>query len=234
VLLARAKQTKGNAGERDRRRQSDEWTRARYAEAQQIEQLFREAWPRAKNHPGPTACYSLAISLGVVKLRAARAHTPKKPEKPEKLAAIKHARALLRDLAAVRRRWEAEAPEVHAIELVPDLVEHWRRGVDLIGQTEQHVQALLKWMTGGPQPPNAARFIAEKAQEAWRSMKGAKTPKSIKVGPDHPLCRFVTAALTRFVAGRDLSNNTVSDMLRGRERRRRESKRRRKTKAAKN
>lgn len=160
----------------------------------QVDHLFRETWPRAKRYPDRGACYSVATSIDIVK-NVARKPQLKRPE------ALKHARLLLRHLPDIRRRW-IDLPTAP----------------DLIDQTEKCVRAFLDVFT----PPrrrsrNPARLIAVEAQKAWTSVPGAKVPRSPK--PEAPLCRFVAAALN--LAGKNLSHDRVSDLLRERERRRR-------------
>jgi hypothetical protein len=55
-----------------------------------------------------------------------------------------------------------------------------------------------------------ARWIADMAQEAWRN--AGRTPED--AGPNQPLCKFVTTALTAI--GSKLSNEAVSSALRER------------------
>lgn len=209
--------------------------RARYAEAQQIEKLFRHTWPKAKRYPDVHACYRVAVSLNVVRMA-------RKPRQPAKLAAFKHARLLLRHLPAVRQRWEAAAAETRFIEIdseghesemviVAATLGHDKvfLGLDLIKQIERDVRAFLELAPLRQPQPNAAAFIAERVKKAWASVEGTKPPLSVR--PYDPLCCFVTAALAQFV-GKHLSPATVSDILRGRERRPRRSKTPKKTKAA--
>ncbi|MGP0061759.1 MAG: hypothetical protein ACLPID_21030 [Beijerinckiaceae bacterium] len=83
------------------------------------------------------------------------------------------------------------------------------------GWTESSDQRTLFCAVVRQPPPNGPAFIAEAVKATWATVPGAKVPRS--VGPDDPLCRFVTASIK--LAGKHLSVATVSDMLRGRNRR---------------
>ena len=182
---------------------------------QRLERLFRETWPKAKHHPNVTACYGLATRINTVKV----APKPKKVARP---MALKHGRLLLQHLPTLRQTWEAAA-QMHKMEIDGREIVIGQSGLDncvsalaVIKQTEQCVQAFLEACRVVQQPPpNGAAFIAAAVKATWESVRGAKVPKS--VGPNDPLCRFVTASMT--LAGKHLSAATVSDMLRGRHRR---------------
>lgn len=195
--------------------QPDAHQRAIMDLCRRLERLFRELWPRARRHPNVSACYGLATRISIVKI----ARKPKKVARP---TALKHGRLLLQHLPTLRQTWEAAA-QMHKMESDGREIVIDQSGLDncvsvlaVIKQTEQCVQAFLEACTVARQPPpNGAAFIAEAVKTTWASVPGAKVPRS--VGPSDPLCSFVTASMA--LAGKHLSAATVSDMLRGRDRR---------------
>jgi hypothetical protein len=186
----------------------------------QVEQLFRDAWPKAKRYPDLAACYSVAVRINIVKI------TPK-PKKPGPLAALKHARLLLRHLPTIRQKWESDAQmykmESGGREIVihQRSLDHCSAVLEKIDLTERCVRIFLDACTPAALArPNPARFIAEAVRGAWQRVRGgAKVPK---LGEPHgPLCLFVTAAMR--LTGKTLSPETVYEMLRARRRRSKKS-----------
>jgi hypothetical protein len=151
-----------------------------------------------------------------------------KPKKQTSPTALKHARLFLRHLPAIRRDWENAAQmctvETDGAEIVRDTInyENFSSVIRLIDQTKMQVQAFLEACTlPHRQTPNPAAFIADAAQTAWERVETDAIPKAN--GPGDPLCLFVTEAMS--LAGKTLSPETVSDMLRDRHQRKRSAKR---------
>ena len=151
-----------------------------------------------------------------------------KPKKAAPPTALKHGRLLLQHLPTIRQTWEAAARmckmESDGYEIVIDqsTFDNCQSVLGVIEQTEQYVRAFLEACKHVRQPsPNGAAFIADAVKMTWQNVPGSKVPKS--VGPNDPLCRFVTAAMA--LIGKNLSAATVSDMLRDRQQRRKQSKR---------
>jgi hypothetical protein len=204
--------------------QADAYQREMMVLCRKVEQLCRDTWPKAKRHPSLTDCYGVAVWINVVKI------TPK-PRKTPAPAALKHGRLLLRHLPMIQQAWKDAAQiykmEIDGREIVIDqrAFDNCHSVLSLIRQTEQCVQSFLKSCTLARQmPPNPAAFIANKVQETWRAVPGATVPRSNK--PNSPLCHFVTRALA--LAGKHFTLDTVSEMLRGRQRRPRTRKSRKK------
>lgn len=177
-----------------------------------LQRLFRECWPNASRYPDLAACRDVA---GAVDFAKTLIKVPRKWSPP---VALKHARLLLRHLPSVRRQHEAEADAYQMLGLQA-VVDRQLAILETIKQTGHWAQTFLKDCAPAPPIPSPAFLIKERVQAAWANVAGGRVPKS--VGPADPLCFFVASAMG--LAGKPLSPETVSDLLRHRRRRRKKS-----------
>lgn len=182
-----------------------------------VRQLFLDAWPN-RAPPDVLACAAVATSLGIV-----QAIPDRRMRRPAPVLGIaeKYARLFIKHLESDRERLEERLAHgewdtvmrAHGSKILASLI-----------GSDEHVRALLDgsaavWEADSQllQSKRApAMFVAKAAKEAWQR-SGALVPHSANSGD--PLCIFVTAALA--VCGFHHSTATVSDILRGRDERRR-------------
>jgi hypothetical protein len=183
-----------------------------------LEDLFKVIWPKANQYPTASDCLNIAYKLYVVN------DTPR-PKKPSSTA-LKYARLLLLHLPSVRSAWESSA-QMHKVRVGGDEIilnqlelDNCLSVLKTIENTELGVTAFLRRCAPLQQSaPNKAAFIADAVQMTWLLAKTAPVPKA--VGPNDPLCRFVTEALA--LVGIRRSPSTISEMLRNRYDRQRKS-----------
>jgi hypothetical protein len=146
---------------------------------------FKEEWPGKRRYPDLSQCALIRDRLGTVaRAEQRRAPTPRLPAS----AALKSARALLRQLAKLRCaiRAEADAYELH--------LDDWAQcqiALAALDQAEPHIQDVKKALPK-PRQPNPARYIGDGVRNAWY---GISDRIALSVGEDRPMTRFVCRAL---------------------------------------
>jgi hypothetical protein len=170
-----------------------------------VKQLIHDTWPNLTPHPA--TCSDIARMICDV--RGARA--PKQKKVPILGTAEKHGRLFLRHLEGSRKRLKGlgHRPNVDAIMAEMDMA-------------AQHVRAVIEGCNSieGDGYMDLAPVVADSVRRALR-LSTVDVPRSVNA--QDPLCLFVVGVFR--LIGIDLSEFTVSDMLRGRYHRPRSGKR---------
>jgi hypothetical protein len=216
----------------------DATTRRSSVTAERVSELFREVWPDRKCYPDLAACSFVAVRLETVKRMGV-----KRPKSPPPLGkAVKPARAFLRQLPTARKKLVVF--DIRQNRRIPDqpidietLQSEFQKIIELVDKmaaVERDVRALLDAPFPFADRRNAAHFIADTAQKAWRRAGETDAPRSdppdrsSERSPENdPLCVFVRHALAEI--GHEYSISYVSDMLRDRHHRPRSGKARRRS-----
>jgi hypothetical protein len=183
--------------------------------ADTVRAILEAAWPRAGVYPDHDACESLAICARVVRDR-------RKPVPPPDPAAIKHGRLFaqhagemqdrLRTLAKWRRDVLGDAAEI----VEPGALARLDGAVTALATAEQAVRDALAAYGDAMPPPrpdlDAAKYVAQRVQQAWQGTPGAAVP--VSVNECDPLVLATRAILG--AAGRQHSAAAISAVLRGR------------------
>jgi hypothetical protein len=172
-----------------------------------VQQLMHEAWPNAglesTDDIPDIKCYNLAVRILVIKeynLKRKREAGPKIT--PLLSAAKKFQKELSSQRAALGKRTP------------PNLIEYYQEETNIIEEALKSVSALLDLYKPWSPYPGPAKEIAEGLLEIWSLMS---LDVSIGKKADDPLCKAVQALLAE--SGLHYELDTVSDMLRGREKR---------------
>jgi hypothetical protein len=199
---------------------NSDYLRSNYELALTVQKMFRKAWPDREKYPDLNACAWVAGRMNIVRARGIKA--PKLP--PLLGGSAKHARPFLKHLPAARGKLRPldfrQDPdfEKYPADALPQV---WREIMELIDKmdaVERDVRALLDAQHPLTGHRNGAESIAEEVEYAWRRAGEPTPPLSHppepRLGPDDPLCIFVTLALQEI--GDKYAPDTVSEMLRGR------------------
>jgi hypothetical protein len=171
--------------------------------AEAVLDLFRAAWPRAKQYPDPFWCGHIAIALRVVRDRRTR----RTPPKPAPVEAVGHGRRFLEHAPDMRAQLENEAIRYFHVDetnggeskVFLDRARHDRciAALAALEEAQRAVRAALDaWEVRDPfyiEPQDPARFIWSTVQRALQASDCA-VPRSVQ-NDDDPMCNFVAAAL---------------------------------------
>ncbi len=168
--------------------------------------IFRDEWPEAERYPSHAELYPLAVRIGILKAIEAKKGNRPKPVRRRKSELVKAGENFLAELAKIGPWTDSGLPE---------LVIFDRRDIALVEATRICIDLVLATFTTDQTDP--ARYLEEGVVQAWAQ---ARVDVSLtKTKEETPLCQAVTRALE--LAGIDRAAETVSEHLRGREKRQR-------------
>ena len=171
--------------------------------AADVAKILNEEWPKAVRHPADYHCQGVAVAINYIRqVETAAIQRPRRRKSNIDSIAGK----FLKQLDVHRAQYEQNREP---------LLETFDAYLPVVDAVRDSVQKFLERRVAAP-PRDPAGHLAGKILEAWRQ---AGVPAGRGTRPDDPMCRAVTQALR--LAGLPYTPNTVSDMLRGRARRRR-------------
>jgi hypothetical protein len=195
----------------------------------EIQKWFQQSWPKLTVYPEVNDCYKIALWLDILNIK----HSPGRSKSVIRPKAAEHGKLFLKHLPDARRKLEIYREQFEQNQVL----DPWREGqykeltksLDAIDEAERAVRIAVDAMTCAPvQGRDPVEWIAEATIDVWdkvnhwQKLRGIP-PLDISFGrqPDSPLSKFVQLALAAI--GLHLARNTISDHLRGRNKRPRTS-----------